>query len=366
MIRILFWLLGTLLITSASPASAFVRGALTTAAQTCPANDGSSGAPSGTIQYPSLLSGYAVTIHSLGCNVAGVDYYVGLPSSQSLTDWETIGNGCITVVLPGGGGHAFGQVTVSCNSTTINGVDFSLHGGSILTFSSVTGGVVSNSNFGGANLSTVGSYVIESVGTGSGLTVQNNTIDGAGAGTSNALLGIVGGGTAVVEYNYLKNCPSQFLDFGGASTGGNLTYKYNLLENCGMQSLAHLNYQQLGGGAYTIVTEFNTSKQSLQAGGAGEGYQWYNNGGANVLTLTSATFAYNTMIATGSSSMSYMVHGNNVGDTVTSAVAHDNYADPTGTVNGNATGVFYPSTFGAWTLSHNWDMVTGGAISNTP
>ena len=60
--------------------------------------DGCPGAPSGTIQYPNLLNSYAVRPP---WNVAGVDYYVGMPAGQNLIDWQSI-NGSF-----GGGGWSW-------------------------------------------------------------------------------------------------------------------------------------------------------------------------------------------------------------------------------------------------------------------
>jgi hypothetical protein len=102
--------------------------------------------------------------------------------------------------------------------------------------------------------------------------------------------------------------------------------------------------------------------------------------------MASPMLTHNTMVALGSissPSMSYMLHGSSnytaggAATTVTgSPVANNNYFDPTGTIAGNSTGIFYPGSFQAfasglgsgpaWNFSNNWNMITGVALSNTP
>lgn len=334
------------------------------AVTSCPANDGSSGAPVATIQYPTLLNSYAATIHALGCNVAGVDYAVGVPTAASLTDWRTLSGTGITVNT----GTKIVTITGQTGATIAN-VDFSLANGAILNVVSSPNLTVNNCNFGGTNYQSLGNAVIIADGSSGGLTLTNSIMDGAGAGTASALINSTVGGVTL-QYNYFKNFPQQVLSVGNSS--GTIVYKYNLIENGGQQSGAHLNYMQLGNGTYAITVQFNTTKQSPQAGGAGEGFQFYA-GVTGQATLTSPSFRYNTMIATGVSAMSYMVHGNchasgdcaSTGSTVTSGVFQNNYADITG-----ALGLAYPSSgsnmWQNWTLLNNINMTTGAAFSNSP
>jgi|GEM_PF-1602082 hypothetical protein len=90
-------------------------------ASTCPTNDASSGASPGSPQYPNLLNAYTVTIHNLGCKVAGVDYHVGLADAQSLQDPAAGG-------LPAGCTYNASSHVVACSggNITIRGWDFSL------------------------------------------------------------------------------------------------------------------------------------------------------------------------------------------------------------------------------------------------
>src|SRR5271168_4859360 len=94
----------------------------------CPANDGSGGAPGGTPQLPALLTAYMTTLHALGCKIAGVDYYVGIPSGTTLMDWQSISQTGVSV------DSSNSVVTIMADNVTLSGIDFSLHGGAQLVF----------------------------------------------------------------------------------------------------------------------------------------------------------------------------------------------------------------------------------------
>ena len=89
----------------------------------------------------SLLSGYSVRP---AWQVAGVDYAVGVPTNITLKDPTVAAN------LPSGisidaTNHV---VHITGNNVTLNGFDFSLHGGwSIDVASGVTGTTIENCNF---------------------------------------------------------------------------------------------------------------------------------------------------------------------------------------------------------------------------
>ena len=103
--------------------------------------DGCPNAPTGPIQYPSLLGTYGT--HRPPWNVAGVDYYVGAPAGQTLTDWRTLNGSNFT--------SNGGVITCNSGSVTFNEVDFTLGG----TFSYLyvppggcTSVTITNSKFG--------------------------------------------------------------------------------------------------------------------------------------------------------------------------------------------------------------------------
>jgi hypothetical protein len=232
-----------------------------------------------------------------------------------------------------GGANAF-TVTVNTSSNYVrvdntsnvifNGVDFSLHGGAFVFFVNSPNATVINSKFGGTNLTSISNAVIAADTASQGLTVEYDTIDGAGAGSGAALVSVADSGTTTLEYNWFKNFPQQIVEESQASGKKfAIAYKYNLIEQGGMQSLAHMNYLQFSSGTSTSVDiEFNTSYQTPQLGG-GEGYQFYDNSPDGVVGTT--TLTYNTMIATGGaagSAMSYMIHA---GGSQNAGIGHDNY-----------------------------------------
>ena len=84
--------------------------------------DGSANAPVGNPQLPNLLSSYSVRP---AWQVAGVDYAVGVPTNMTLKDPTVAAN------LPAGvsidtTNHV---IDITKNNVTLNGFDFSLHGG---------------------------------------------------------------------------------------------------------------------------------------------------------------------------------------------------------------------------------------------
>jgi hypothetical protein len=90
----------------------------------------------------------------------------------------------------------------------ISGVEFSLHGGAVF-FVNSPNPMVTSSNFGGTNLTTVSAFVIYADRNSPGLTVSYTTIDGAGSGS--ALVGAAGAGTTTLTYNWLKHFPQRVL-----------------------------------------------------------------------------------------------------------------------------------------------------------
>ncbi len=311
--------------------------------------------PTGIAQHPTMLQSYA---KRPPWEVAGVDYAVGVPSSTTLTDWQSLSGPGITVNTSSSPPYVRIDDT---NGIVFSGVDFSLHGGAYIYLSNSSNATITNSKFGGANLTKILNGVINTDPNSQGLTVQYCTIDGAGSGAGATLISAAGGGTTTVLYNWLKNFPQHVIEFTQRSeVNYSIVYKYNLIEQGGMHLGAHLNYLQTYnlGSATSADVEYNTSYQTHQAGG-GEGYQFenYNTPTSPGGTIANVTFAYNTMIATGGitgSAMSYMVHA---GGYQNAGIGHDNYMDTTA-----AWGPLYPGSFSGWTLSHNYIMTTGAAF----
>lgn len=265
---------------------------------TCPANDGTSGAPSATIQHPSLLAGYATTITSkLGCNVAGVNYAVGYPASTTLSDPST-------ATLPSGASYANNVVTVnSASLVTLNAFDFSLHGGIQLLVIGTGGVTVTDSNFGFAAGLTAGEIQCNT-GAGGNLTIEYSKINGGGAGGGGAAaypLAIYNNGCANVtlEYDWITNLPGNVLT---QNVSGAVTYEYNLIELTALYPSDHLNLLQWSGGNSTnsVTVQFNTVVEYITGTLGGEIFQFYNNageGGYDNDILTSANVGYNTIVS---------------------------------------------------------------------
>ena len=324
-------------------------------AQTCPPPSSPpppispSSPPSG--QHPTLLSKYALRP---SWTVAGVDYAVGVPSTTTLTDWQSVKVPGCTVST------SASPPRVNCNNTSnivISGVDFSLHGGAIIVFVNSPNATVQNSNFGGPNEALTLAGVINADGTSPGLTVRYNSIDGGGAGVQSTLVSAGGGGTTTLEYNWLRDFSQHVIEVNSRSGAGTVSvvYKYNLVEQGGMTPGAHLNFLQFGTNTNTtsVDLEYNTFYQTYQKAG-GEGYQFLDNGPSPIQNIT---MAYNVMIAAGTpTAMSAMVHG---GGSQNAGIAHDNYVDPTSayywTYSGSMTG---------WNIYNNYKMTTGALISS--
>ena len=340
----------------------------------CPADDGSVGAPAGSAQQPNLLSGYARTIKSdLNCKVAGVDYAVGYPAGTSLTDWESVSGTGITVSV------ANGTVTYSSTSNcTANAIDFSLHNGASLLFDGCNNPTVTNSNFLCGSLcithvASIGTGVISiAKGTTGNLIIKENIVDGGSQNNSNqgALIYNYMNNTATITlaYNLFRNFSEQVLVLvGGNSVVDTVNYRYNLIMNGALRTGAHLNYQQIGDGTYTITDEFNTTYQTPQAS-SGEGFQFENATAGLGTALVNPTIRYNTMIAIGSrTAMSYLIHGmchtksdctTSIATLIGSGLANRNYFDTT-----SAYGAFYPSgttsMWKGWNFTNNFQMTNG-------
>ena len=313
--------------------------------------DGALNAPAGTPQLPNLLNGYAAPPP---WQVAGVNYAVGMPSGTSLKDPTIAAN------LPAGAGFnaANNLIYVWGTNVTLNGFDFSLHGGTgVYLTSSATGTVIENSNFAvGANLVTPISAVA-----GSGdLTVINNNFNGGGVAGNDPtgdLINYNGSGNFVAQYNYIHDSVQHGIDFGGANITP--TVEYNLFVNMGMAAGSHPDpWYFYGAGINNGLFAFNTVYETQAVAAANWGIVLDGDTG---VTLSNTIASNNTVISTGPSlSMSY-VFGivQSTGGTLTNNAIQNNYFDATG-----AFGVYYipgnGNTFGTnSTVAGNVDLRTG-------
>ena len=311
--------------------------------------DGSATAPAGPPQLPMLLSGYTRP----SWNVAGVDYAVGY-GSTSLTDWKLISQPGVTV------NTSTNTVTITGNNVTLNGIDFSLHGGAQLIIDG-NGDTVSNCNFlYGTSMASAGRYYIIS-GSGSNITIEDCVLNGNGSALGQAsanqtsLITFTNSGSVTLEYNLFENFNQHVLEYNSTGVNGTIVYKYNLIENGGSGSTgAHLNYLQFGtnNDTTTATVEFNTTYQPTNPISGGEGFQFYSNGrGATI----DATLANNTIIESPKGDGRVHVYGSG---TVTNANVYDNYFF----TNGNAAFYTDPTAGTTDLYSNNVDMATGQFI----
>jgi DnaJ-class molecular chaperone len=128
--------------TSAQSTSASATTQAASTGGTCPKGttyaDGCSGAPSGTAQFPTLLSSYATRP---AWNVAGVDYAVGVPADTVLKDPMTINMAGVSLDTVN---HV---VNVTGNNVVLSGYDFSLEGGWEVSVNSGSGATIEDNNF---------------------------------------------------------------------------------------------------------------------------------------------------------------------------------------------------------------------------
>jgi hypothetical protein len=274
----------------------------------CPDDDGSADASAGTPQYPTLLRGdfgvaYATTIKSaLGCNVAGVDYRVGLPSGATLNNPTNGG-------LPSGCSYDSGSHTVTCTTpTTISGWDFSVANGLQLLLNGSGTWMVSGNNFG------VGSNCLEPIRIGGGVSnvvITKNNIDGGGStcasfgGGVNGLYtdinGIPASATRNITYNWIKNIPEDAIDFSSGPSSGSVApvIAYNLFDLQGW--IGHPDGVQECGGNFTNLTiKHNTYRQYYFAG-MQQGVQPLHTEAQCTSTITNTVTAYNTLVIAQSS-----------------------------------------------------------------
>jgi hypothetical protein len=362
-----------------SPAAAWTHGG---GGATCATNgsDGFAGAPLATPQYSyTIITAYTASAHtnaSPWC-VAGFDYAVGYASATSLTDWQSISISGVSV------NTSTSVVTVSSSNVTLNAIDFSLHNGAVIYVTGSNNTTITNSKFGGSNYTTQGNAIIVFDATSVGENVSNNVMDGAGSGTASDLISIRGGGTATIEYNWFKNYPSRIVQF--EDNGGTVTYQFNLIDGVAQASGAHSNALQWGAGTGTPTVQYNTAYgPNAEISAAGEVLQFYGNNPPfvmNNLLVTHNTFMAPAPLTTPYTAYSYFLHGPNTagtggGTTLTGTCnVNNNYFDPTNTAA--PPDVFYPGSFLAngtspapvnpsCTFASNYNMVTGGAYSNTP
>ncbi len=319
--------------------------------------NGSAGAP----QLPDLLSGYAVRP---AWQVAGVDYAVGVQAGTSLKDPGVAGN-----LPPGVSLDSVNHVVnILGNNVTLNGLDFSLHGGWTVNIQPGTTGTttIENCNF---SLNANQPIAINASSTDVGnLTVLNCSFNGnqmnipsvqpppAGTGLG-AAISYDGNGSFVAKYNYIHDMPADGIDLGDGTVTP--TIEYNVFKGLGYTPGSHPDPVQFVGDVVNNATiAYNTIYQP-QGVEANEGLAVQAQLGS---TITNTTIANNVIIATGPNMTMSLNIGlfQDSGNVLKGVTVANNYVDPTGTFTTTGFGDLPSEVQGSnLTISHNINLLTG-------
>ena len=308
--------------------------------------DGSANAPAGTPEFPNLLNGYAVRPSR---EVAGVDYYVGVPANAVLSDPSTLSsNPNISV------NSSTHQISAYGSGYTISNINFSLDGGwqLILHGSNIT---VEDCNF--AIGSNGNAMLNDNVG-GINNTIQYSTFNANGLTDNYNDADIYILGPATVEYCRIENASSDLVDVGGSgSSVQDITLKYNLLVNAGQASGTHPDWLQLGGGTYTVDVESNTFYQTAAVNGPGtQGI--FTDAGNNGASLVGANIiSNNTIVTLAGARVNYAIGALASSGSGNTFSISNNYIDPTGVGDS-----VFKYTSSQNTQTDNVNMVTGALV----
>lgn len=305
-------------------------------------DDGSSSAPSCTIQYPSLLTKYRVRPE---WRVAGVDYCVGYSTNTPIRDPATISMEGVSLDV------ARKSITVTGDDVTLDGYDFG--GWSIATTAANTNLI--NSEFDGLNPSGPQNSVISGAPSSSDLRIANCVIDGlSGGGRAEFLIEMEGPGLTI-EYSWLKNSNSDLIGRHGRD-GGNIVIRYSVLEQAGMRGPGtHGDYLQVYGPTVEAIRIlYNTA---IQNGGSTQGFIADN--------TKLGEFGGNTLIGSVTYWMSVSGPGTDAANLSGTFSTHDNYFDVT-----RAFGFNYPAAgpndrYAKTVFTNNVNMVTGRVVQDS-
>lgn len=344
--------------------------------------DGRSSAPivSGGPQFPTLLSSYP---YRPPWQVAGIDYPVGIPSSVSLSD-PTLITG-MTGVSVDAVNKFIRILRAAGNTVTLDGYDFSLHGGYKVYISGVGNGggasvVIQNCYFKvGANKiqfiqseTDAGPLTIQFCeGNGSGL----ENINDATATLDNPSIGF-GGGAGVMLYNRWTNIRYDVCNF---TTTTSFVAKFNLIDSCSYLAAAHFDaLQSIGGPINGVVVNFNTL---YQPAADGDGWPGSINSLLRIGDLSgtisnSAEAGWNSIVVVGADGHNptkshpaigtiFQLAANQApAGIINNPYIHDNYVSDTDAME---FGLNYPESSGApinnSLYNHNVNMTTGALIA---
>ena len=287
-------------------------------------DDGSTNAPTRTPEFANLLNSYVVRPP---WKVAGVDYYVGVPSGTILKSPSTISMAGVSI------DSANHIVYVNGQNVTLTGYDFSLNGGwqVYLSTTSAANITIENCNFkvGSNNLIPIAATY------GGSLTVLHCTFDlGGSSGATDAYAIQVGSG-ALIEYNRFTDMPQDGIGISPGSPAGNYTIKFNLFDSLGWNSESHnQNILVFGSSPTSLAVVFNTWYQPTAHGLAPTNsfIRIGDEGAGN--TVHNPTIAYNTIVLPGSGQTANVFDLSASSGACVNPTVYDNYIDPTGAVYG--------------------------------
>ncbi len=195
-------------------------------------DDGCAGAPAGTPQLPSLLQAYRSRRPKW--DVAGVDYYVGVPTGTVLKDPAAAPDGC---------SYDDSALTLQCkgDGLIVSGYDFSLHGGTKIKISGSNNTITKN-NFAQAP-NCQDPLIYFTIDAGASLNISQNSFDGGGGTCTefrfrqHDLWPVRRQVELTMQYNYFYGTPQDVIDNTGPKSGSaTLVMQYNLFDIHGFQA----------------------------------------------------------------------------------------------------------------------------------
>jgi hypothetical protein len=318
-------------------------------------SDGSASAPSGTIPFSTLLSGYAIRPE---WKVAGVDYYVGTPSGAVLKDPSTISMAGVTV------DKSAHIVTVSASNVTLSGYDFGLGGGwQVNVVNNANNVTIQNSRFqvGANDLMPIQAYY------GGTINVLNNTFDGgAKAGSSATAMVFTGNGGARIEYNRFSNFPNDGIDI---THDGKYVVQYNLFDTMGAGGFHTDAIQTFFSSISSLSVQYNTMYQPASMSNEGiNAFMRIGDEQNNVVHDPVAAFNTIIMKSTNAESANVFQWDSQGKGTLLNPQIHDNFVDPTGVMYAVVSPVLQNTdgSIVAPVTYNNMNLVTGKPLLNGP
>jgi hypothetical protein len=332
-------------------------------------DDGCALAPAGAPQLPALLQAY----HNRRpkWDVAGVDYYVGVPTGTFLKD---------PVAAPDGCSYDDSVLTLQCkgDGLVVSGYDFSLHGGTKIKISGSNNTITNNKFAQAPNCrDPLIHFTIED---GGSLNVSQNSFDGGGGACtdfkfSNVIFGLYGDKSKLtMQYNYFYGTPQNVINNTGPKSGSAaLVMRYNLFDAHGYQG----HVVQFNGGNFTgSAVNFNTYNNPYRTG-AESVTQPFHIESQLTAAIDKTTVAYNTLITSGScnggrnypvgcsANIGISCKQNSGSNSNTGFSAYGNYIDWSGAIAALSDKYSCPSSTWGKPLP-NVDLRTGSAITVSP